>query len=161
MRLILEVWQYLCACNAGMLEAKDFRGVLTHLPPGQYWLPFQTFQMHFHQWKKLYFDLNFFEVCANWQKVSIVLGDGLALNRQAITWPNVDWVHKCIYAALVGHELSYLLSKGCSLTTLVSSWLIIQIMAWCLSSWLKYNTCNKSKMWVHINIHTWTRWMIF
>ena len=43
---------------------------------------------------------------ANWQKVSIGSGNGLApVRRQAITWINADPVHRRIYAAQGGHEL--------------------------------------------------------
>ena len=49
--------------------------------------------MNFREWKDLYFDLNFTEVCrygSNWQYVSIGSGNGLALTRQqAIIWTNV------------------------------------------------------------------------
>ena len=49
------------------------------------------FHMHFLEWKVLYFDLNFTEVCSqgfNWQNVCIGSGNGLVPNRrQAIIWP--------------------------------------------------------------------------
>ena len=60
--------------------------------------------MHFHHWKISYFDWNFIEVCSlgfNWQKGSVVSGNGLAPNRrQVITWTYADPVHWRIYAAL-------------------------------------------------------------
>ena len=54
------------------------------------------FQMHFREWKVLYFDSNFTEVCSygsNWQHVSIGSGNGMS--------PNDDLAHWRIYAALV------------------------------------------------------------
>ena len=84
---------------------------LTHLPPWTKWPPFyrQYFQMHFHEWKVLYFDLNFTEVfsqVSNWQWPSIGSDNGLAPNRrQAIIWTNAEWIHWHIYAALGGDEL--------------------------------------------------------
>ena len=46
--------------------------------------------MDVQEWKVLYFDSNFTDVCSygsNWQKISIGLGNGLAQNRlQAIVW---------------------------------------------------------------------------
>ena len=47
--------------------------------------------MHFLEWKGfLYFDSNFIELCSwgfNWQWASIGSGNGLALNRDEITYP--------------------------------------------------------------------------
>ena len=66
--------------------------------------------MHSREWKHLYFDSNFTEVCSqgsNWQYVRIGSVNGLAPNRrQAITWTNDDPVHWRIYAALGGDELT-------------------------------------------------------
>ena len=79
--------------------------------PWTYWLPFrrQYFQTHFHEWKVLYFDSNFTEICSlvsNWQEVSIGSGNGVAPSRwQAITWTNADQVHQRIYATLGGDEV--------------------------------------------------------
>ena len=84
---------------------------LTHFPRTK-WLPFRRRRlcMHFHEWKVLYFDLNFNEVCSsgsNWQYTSVCSGNGLAPNRrQAITWTNGSPVHWRIYAALGGDELT-------------------------------------------------------
>ena len=65
--------------------------------------------MHFREWKVLYFDWYFPEVCfegSNWQKPSIGLDDGLApIQRQAIIWINSDPIHLHIYAALGGDAL--------------------------------------------------------
>ena len=51
-------------------------------------------QMHFLEWKSLYFDSNFTEVCSQWfnsQCVSIGWCNGLAPSRQqAIMWTN-EW----------------------------------------------------------------------
>ena len=58
--------------------------------------------MHFREWKFLYFDSNFIEVCSwrsIWQKSNISLDDGLVANRrQAIIWTNADTIHwrKCV-----------------------------------------------------------------
>ena len=86
------------------------------ISPWTKWLPFlgRHFQMHFREWKILYFDLNFTKVCpegCNWQCTSIGLDNGLAPNRQqAIIWTNADTIHWCLYAALGGDELN--LFKG-------------------------------------------------
>ena len=75
------------------------------------WLQFRRryIQMHFREWKVLYFDQNFTEVCSsrsNWQYISLGLGNGLVPNRrQAIIWTNADQIHWPIYAALGGDEL--------------------------------------------------------
>ena len=65
--------------------------------------------MHFHEWKVLYFDSNFTEVCSqesNEQYSSIGLDNGLApIRLQAIIWTNEDPVHWRLYAALGGDEL--------------------------------------------------------
>ena len=65
--------------------------------------------MHFHEWKVLYFDKNFTEVCSqwsNWQYPSIGLENGLVPNRrQAIIWTNADPIQWRIYAAMGGDEL--------------------------------------------------------
>ena len=71
------------------------------VPHGIYWLISlwtkwpqfhrRYFQLHFREWKVLYFDLNFTDV---WQYPSIVLDNGLATNRrQANIWTNADPVH--------------------------------------------------------------------
>ena len=60
------------------------------------------FQMHFCEWKVLYFDENFIEVCS----YGIGLYNGLASNRrQAVIWTNADLIRWRIYAALRGDEL--------------------------------------------------------
>ena len=70
------------------------------------------FQMHFHEWKVLYFDSNFTEVCSwksNWQNVGIGSGSCMAPNRrQAITLTNADPVRWRIYAVL-GEMSSFIL----------------------------------------------------
>ena len=74
---------------------------LTHPPLN--WPKFRRryFHMHFREWKFLYFDPNFTEVCSqvsNWWWHSI----GLAPNRrEAIIWANAVPIHCCIYAALL------------------------------------------------------------
>ena len=76
------------------------------------WPPFrrQHVQTHFLEWKYFYFKQNFIQRCflgSNWQYVGIALHNGLApFRRQAIIWTNVDPVHRRIYAALVGDELT-------------------------------------------------------
>ena len=84
---------------------------LTHLPLNKMAVISQHFQMHFHEWKILYFDKNFTEVCSsgsNWQYCSIGLHNGLAPNRrQAIIWTNADPIHWCIYTALWEDELTH------------------------------------------------------
>ena len=66
--------------------------------------------MRFHEWKILYFDSIFTEVCSqgpNWQYSSIGSDDGLApTRRQAIIWTNADPFYRRIYAALGGDELA-------------------------------------------------------
>ena len=65
--------------------------------------------MHFREWKYLYFDLNFSEICsegANWQQPSIALdNDSAPSRRQTIIWTNADLIHWRIYAELGGDEL--------------------------------------------------------
>ena len=71
------------------------------------WPPIRRryFQMHFREWKVLYFNKDFTEVCSwwsNWQ-FSSGLDNGLAPNRpQPIIWTNADLIHWSIYAALRG-----------------------------------------------------------
>ena len=64
--------------------------------------------MHFHEWKILYFDLNFTEICSwgsNSQYSSIGSDNGLApIRRQAIIWTKADIFHWRIYAALGGDQ---------------------------------------------------------
>ena len=80
--------------------------------PWTKWLPFRRryFQMHFREWKVLFFYQNFTEVCSlgsNWDLVSVGSGNGLAPKRRlVIIWTNADPVHWRIYAALGGYELS-------------------------------------------------------
>ena len=66
--------------------------------------------MHFREWKILYFDYNFTDVCSqgsNWQSSSISLDNGLAPNTwQAIIWTNADPINWRIYATLGGDELT-------------------------------------------------------
>ena len=66
--------------------------------------------MHLREWKILYFDYNFTDVCSqgsNWQSSSIGLDNGLAPNRwQAIIWTNADPNNWRIYATLGGVELT-------------------------------------------------------
>ena len=81
--------------------------LLTYLPLDKVAAISQTiFHMLFLDWKVLYFDSNFTEVCSqgsNWQQPSIGSDNGLAPNRrQAIIWTNVDPIHWHIYAALGG-----------------------------------------------------------
>ena len=78
---------------------------LTHLPlDTMAAIDRQHFQMHFHEWKVIYFDMNFIEICfwgRNWQSLSIGSGNGLAPNRrQTIIWTNANPVYQCIYVAL-------------------------------------------------------------
>ena len=65
--------------------------------------------MHFHEWKVLYFDSKFTEVCSqksNWQYSNIGLDNCSApTKRQAIIWTNADSVRWRIYASLGGDEL--------------------------------------------------------
>ena len=74
------------------------------------WPPFHRrhFKMHFHEWKILYFRLNFTKVSfegSNWQYSTIDSDNILApIRRQTIIWTNA--VHWHIYAALRGDELS-------------------------------------------------------
>ena len=65
--------------------------------------------MHFREWKILYLDWNFTEVCSQesyWQQHSTGSDNGLAPNKQqAIIQTNADLIHWCIYAALGGDEI--------------------------------------------------------
>ena len=73
------------------------------------WPP-RYLQMHFREWKMLYSDSNFPEVCShgsNWQWPCDGLDNGLVPNRlQAIIWTNADPIHWRIYAALGWDESS-------------------------------------------------------
>ena len=79
--------------------------------------------MHFREWKILYFDCNFTDVCSqgsNWQSSSIGLDNGLAPNRwQAIIWTNADPINWRIYATPGGDELTqmFIVSVCKSLST--------------------------------------------
>ena len=79
--------------------------------------------MHFREWKNLYFDKNFTDVCpqgSNWQSSSIGLDNGMAPNRrQAIIWTNADPINWRIYATLGGDELTqmFIVSVCKSLST--------------------------------------------
>ena len=68
-------------------------------------------EMHFCEWKVLYFDRNFTEVCSyesNWQYPSIGLDNGLVPNRQqAIIWTNAELIYWHKKVALGGDELIY------------------------------------------------------
>ena len=93
--------------------------------------------MHFREWKVLYFDQNFIEVCSrgsNWQYSSIGLDNGLAPNRQqAIILTNADPIHWHIYVALGGDELMIL---NWLILCLTSSWII----------WVNYQLyCNPTE----------------
>ena len=68
---------------------------------GRHFAGRRNFQMHFIEWKVLYFDSNFTELC--WQWVTIASGNGWApKRRQVIIWTNADPVHRRIYATLGG-----------------------------------------------------------
>ena len=81
------------------------------------------FLMHFREWKVLYFDSNFTEVCpqgSNRQSSSIGFDNGLAPNRrQAIIWTNAEPINWRIYATLGGDELTqmFIVSVCKSLST--------------------------------------------
>ena len=83
------------------------------ISPSTKWPPFpwRHFEMHFHEWKFLYFELNFTQVCSqgsNSQYPSIGSDNGLApIRRRAIIWTNVDPVHSRIHASLGLNELSW------------------------------------------------------
>ena len=87
-----------------LIEAYDLN--FKHLSPWTKWPAFrrQYFQVHFREWKLLYFDWYFIEFCSlgsNWQKLRIGLYNGLAPNRrQAIIWTNAVPIHWRINAAL-------------------------------------------------------------
>ena len=73
--------------------------------------------MHFPEWKVLYFDWNFIELCSQrscWQQPKIGLDNGLVPNRrQASIWTNADQIHWRIYAAL-GDELIKIFPRNIS-----------------------------------------------
>ena len=74
-------------------------------------------QMHFNEWKVLYFYLNFTEVCSqgnNWLYFRIGSHNGLAPDRgQAIIWTNADPINLRIYAVLGVDELRSVMSRPC------------------------------------------------
>ena len=94
------------ASVAGFYEQHwEFIFSLTHIPVDKMALfPIQHFQVHFPEWKVLYFASNFIKVCSlgsNQQYSSTGLDNGLAPIRwQAIIWTNADPLHWCIYTAL-------------------------------------------------------------
>ena len=76
-----------------LFRVRSWNNDVRRPPPPWKWSPFRRlqFQMRFNEWKVLYFDSNFTEVCprgSNWQKFSIG------------TWTNDAPVHRRIYAAL-------------------------------------------------------------
>ena len=81
------------------------------ISPWTKWPPFRRryFQMHFPDWKVLYFGWNFTEVFSwryNWQQPSTGSDNGLApYMRESIIWTNADPIHWRIYAALQGDGL--------------------------------------------------------
>ena len=81
--------------------------------------------MHFHEWKLLYFDSNFTEICSqvsNWQYVCVGSGNGLAPNRrQANIWTNAGPVYWRIYAVLGGDELMKI-NRRWNLLSNLSQW---------------------------------------
>ena len=68
------------------------------------------FQIHFLEWKLLYLDSNFTEVCSQgsiWQYASVGSDNGFApIWRQAIIWTNDGQVYWRIYASLGLGELN-------------------------------------------------------
>ena len=122
------LWRH---CNVGIVTGWDWDKIaailqtttsLTHLPWTK-WPPFRRrhVQTHFLEWKYFNFKQYFIEICSlgsNWQYVSIGSDNGLAPSRrQAIIWTNVDPIHRRIYAALGGDELT-----AFSYDEIVSSW---------------------------------------
>ena len=69
------------------------------------------FEMHFREWKMLYFEKYFTDICSqgfNWQSSSIGTDNGLMPNRQqAIIWTSADPIHWRMYATLGGDELTH------------------------------------------------------
>ena len=98
------------ATNLYIHPFSDMASVNSFPPPGKITTSSQTiFQTQFHEWKVLYFDPNFTEICSkgfNWREVIFGSGNCLAPNRQqAITWTICEPVHWHIYEALWGDEV--------------------------------------------------------
>ena len=79
----------------------------------EFHLWYDNYRRHFQiylQWKCLYFNYNFTEVCSqgsNWLYVSTGSGNGLAPNRrETITQINADQIHRRIYTALGGNKIT-------------------------------------------------------
>ena len=135
----------------------------------------------FLEWKYLNFKWNFIEICSlgsNWRYVSIGLAPS---RRQAIIWTNADPVHRRIYAALRGDELSYwlkLLTKIC-LRVRFKNNLCVQtqnhveyicktLINWCWSHHCKNlhmscqivirNVWSLRPQGVHTTVHQWVQW---
>ena len=97
-----------CMCaNLTETDGGEWPLPLNHPPAWTKWPQFhkRCFRLHFLEWKFLFFDWNFAEVCSrgsNWQyKPSTGLYNGFGPNRrQAIIGTNVGPIHWRIYAAL-------------------------------------------------------------
>ena len=128
--------------------------------------------MHYLEWQWYNYDSNFTEICSqesNWQWAGIGLDNGLAPDRrQAIIWTNADPIHRRIYAALWGDELTHCSQIGIlgiqvnnnlewmpqNLVDVKST--LVLVMAWCRQAtrhypnqcWLRYpmlfNSCRST-----------------
>ena len=134
-------------------------------PPRTKLPPFRRrhFQMHFREWKVLYIDQHFPEVCSygvNWQQPSIGLDNGLAANRRhAISWANADPVRRRIYATLGGDELKSIaspVSNGNSMGILIPDLLLI----WSVLLWIPTVKFAKGKWFIWIN-HLYNSHLVF
>ena len=71
----------------------------------------RCFQMHFPEWKCVYFNYDFTEVCFWWSDLQYTTNgsdNGFALvRRQAIIWTNDGLVYWCTFVSLGLSELSH------------------------------------------------------
>ena len=139
----------------------------------------QHFQTHFLEWKLMYFDWNFIEICSKgpFNNISVYWFryKGLALvRRKKIIWTNDGVVYWCIYASLVLNDLTHkqLEFHTWVLSTVAADGLVLQhqaisthsadqILYW-TSVWQKnYNYYEKKtqKIWLKI-LKIWPRYLL-
>ena len=124
-------------------RSKWNRHVLQLISPWRKWPPprGRPIQLHFREWKLMYFHSNFTEICSqgsSWQQPSIGSDNGLALKmRQAIISANADPVHWRICVAPGGDELTttafhnVLIQRRCDILNNSMGIFMSRIWSWC------------------------------
>ena len=105
--------------------------------------------MHFREWKLLYSNSNFTEICSygfNYQYANIGSDNGLSPSRwQAIIWTNDSLVYWCIYVSLSFNELNNAKLRRNKHRRIKDVYTCDYIFfAFCLKS----NLCNPYKIWI-------------